>query len=597
MLKKLIPLLVLLCGTTFGQVINGGVVFNGGVVIQGIQGPPPPPPQISSTPCGNGVQNQAYTCQVTATSGTPPYTFSTTGTLPTGLNPIDPASGLINGTPTVVQTTNFTVIATDTKALTGSQAETVQILAGGCGPPLFPCSTRNTTAVQYPAAPFSSSTTPGTIKYDTSLNPSGTNPIIQISDITTCGGSGISTVGISGGDERGTINSNDTLIVVNCGGGVLKAVGFNLSTLAVTGVSSPILNSAGGTTFAQTPANALTMYSLSQSNPKIFKTVFTSTNPPVFTQTTLITPSTACGPLIPASGVTGGSLTIDATDTYLYGVMLTATQNSPGYIFRYNIATGKCTALSTVIATNNVQFEDGTTHTAAPASGGTLCLPIGVHNGHIYLSGNYGRFSTGTIGACTNQPIFWQLNTTNVWGCGSSGTGHDDDGFNVFVQSNNPHLMFGDLTAGNASFCAQIASQSYGTYPYQSIAGDLETHFNSGGGSSGDTYPIITQTGYFTWDGTPWSCALGTCAGVNEVLAYFRSGANFYARFTHTWTSGNTLCPKCDFRTSNGIGSVSPDSKLWEFSSDMLLGNGTTCTTVGTSGNVPCQFVYVVRLD
>lgn len=65
---------------------------------------------ITNAP-GPATQNSAYSFQFTAAGGTPPYTFSLTGSLPDGLTMT--SGGLISGTPTTQQTSSFSVTVTD----------------------------------------------------------------------------------------------------------------------------------------------------------------------------------------------------------------------------------------------------------------------------------------------------------------------------------------------------------------------------------------------------------------------------------------------------------------------------------------------------
>ncbi|MDF0644120.1 MAG: putative Ig domain-containing protein [Nitrospira sp.] len=75
----------------------------------------PAPPNITTTVLPNGTVGSAYNQTVQASGGTGALTWSiSAGSLPTGLNPINPTTGLISGTPSFAGSSNFTVRATDT---------------------------------------------------------------------------------------------------------------------------------------------------------------------------------------------------------------------------------------------------------------------------------------------------------------------------------------------------------------------------------------------------------------------------------------------------------------------------------------------------
>ncbi|MBP1871432.1 hypothetical protein J2Z19_001144 [Ensifer adhaerens] len=63
---------------------------------------------------------------VAASAGTAPYIYAVNGTLPDGLT-LDPASGLISGTPTTAGDYNFTITATDANNATGTAAYSIAI--------------------------------------------------------------------------------------------------------------------------------------------------------------------------------------------------------------------------------------------------------------------------------------------------------------------------------------------------------------------------------------------------------------------------------------------------------------------------------------
>jgi hypothetical protein len=84
---------------------------------------------LSPTALPNGTVGTSYSAQISASGGTSPYTFSKTGTLPTGLTLS--SAGLLSGTPTAAGTYTFTVTATDNASNTGSRSYNPTISSGG----------------------------------------------------------------------------------------------------------------------------------------------------------------------------------------------------------------------------------------------------------------------------------------------------------------------------------------------------------------------------------------------------------------------------------------------------------------------------------
>lgn len=80
-----------------------------------------------------GYLSTAYSESVWAQNGTTPYTFAvTSGALPTGCT-LNSSTGVISGTPTLVQTASFTITVTDAHGYTGSQSFSITIAAPSGG--------------------------------------------------------------------------------------------------------------------------------------------------------------------------------------------------------------------------------------------------------------------------------------------------------------------------------------------------------------------------------------------------------------------------------------------------------------------------------
>jgi hypothetical protein len=89
---------------------------------------PAPTITLSPTSLPGATADVAYSQQLSASGGTSPYTFAvTSGALPPGITLS--SAGLLSGTPTVVDSSPFTVTATDHNSFTGSQAYTLVVSA------------------------------------------------------------------------------------------------------------------------------------------------------------------------------------------------------------------------------------------------------------------------------------------------------------------------------------------------------------------------------------------------------------------------------------------------------------------------------------
>jgi len=110
----------------FDSVDNYGNDFLGWLIDDiSISGPESVTLRITTQGLPPGTVDQAYSTSLSASGGTPPYTWSCTGLAP-GLA-LDPASGTISGDPTTAGTYDVTVTVTDAVAATTSRQYQLQI--------------------------------------------------------------------------------------------------------------------------------------------------------------------------------------------------------------------------------------------------------------------------------------------------------------------------------------------------------------------------------------------------------------------------------------------------------------------------------------
>jgi hypothetical protein len=129
---------------TTGAALNGRALARTGAVTLdtntiGNPGPPttggPPSTLTVACPLSAAQAGVAYSSVLIATGGTPPYTFSITGSLPSGLI-LTPSTGAISGTPSVLGATPFVAAAID--SISGSATKSCSITTTVAPPPATP---------------------------------------------------------------------------------------------------------------------------------------------------------------------------------------------------------------------------------------------------------------------------------------------------------------------------------------------------------------------------------------------------------------------------------------------------------------------------
>ncbi|EIL87785.1 outer membrane autotransporter barrel domain-containing protein [Rhodanobacter fulvus Jip2] len=203
----------------------------------------------------------AYIQTVSASGGTAPYTFSTTGSVPPGLG--ISSSGTLSGMPTIAGDFIFTVVATDAQSFTGSRAYAVHVAAIVPGAPTIGTATAgDTSAIVSFTPPASDGGTPIT-GYAVTSGPGG---------ITASGaGSPITVTGLTNGTTY-----TFTVTATNSAGTGAASVASN--SVTPKGAQTITFNNPGTQNFGTTPT--LTAIASSGLTP-----TFTSPTPSVCTIT------------------------------------------------------------------------------------------------------------------------------------------------------------------------------------------------------------------------------------------------------------------------------------------------------------------------
>ncbi|MBL8113854.1 MAG: IPTL-CTERM sorting domain-containing protein [Acidobacteria bacterium] len=211
-------------------------------------------PVISLSPATlpNGTLGQLYSQAITATGGTPPYTYGLlTGSLPPGLS-LAPATGLISGTPTQAGSFTFTVRATDSVGCFGDRPYTIIINPAICpiislSPQVLPATVAGvlysqTITASGGTAPYTFSITAGALPPGLTLVSSGPTTALLSGIPTASGGFNFT---LTATDAAGCFGSIIYLSLIAC-----PVISISPATLPapVTGLPySQTLTAAGGT--------------------------------------------------------------------------------------------------------------------------------------------------------------------------------------------------------------------------------------------------------------------------------------------------------------------------------------------------------------
>jgi len=563
-------------------------------------------------------QNTAYSQTLTASGGTPAYTYMVaSGSLPTGVTLS--SGGVLSGTPTVYGTYSFTVTATDSSTGTGpysgSQAYTLSIAAAT--PTITTASVANgTVGVSYSQtisasngnAPYTFSISAGSLPAGLNLSSSGV-----ISGTPTAGGSYTFTVKVT---DAVSNTATKTYSGVTIAAPTITVSPSSLPAATQNSAYSQTITASGGTasyTYTVSSGSLPTGISLNSSTgalsgtPTVYGNYnFTitatdsSTGTGPYTGSQAYTLSIAAAtPTITTASVANGTVGVSYSQT------ISASSGNAPYTFSISagslpaglnlsssgVISGTPTAGGSYTFTVKVTDAAGNTatqtYTGVTVSAPTLTLTPGVLSaatvGASYSQGfsasggtaSYTYAESGTL----PTGVSWNAGTATLSGTpkqsgsfpitiqvtdSSGGTGPYTHSFSYTLQSNAPTLSItpANSTSFNASYDAaysQTFTGSGGSSPYtfQVTAGSLPTGLalSNGGVLSGTP----TQAGTFSFAVTMTDNSTGTGAPFTTTATYSLAVASPTIVLTPGTLGGGTVAAA--YSTSlSASGGVAPYS-------------------------------------
>ncbi|WP_205910685.1 Ig domain-containing protein [Rhizobium sp. P44RR-XXIV] len=468
--------------------------------------------------------NASYSETITASGGTAPYTYASTGALPTGLTLS--STGFLSGTPTVPGTFNFTVTATDSSTgsgpFTGTRAYTLVLVAH---PPI-------------------ANAVSATVAQNSSANPITLN-------IT--GGTPLS-VAIATAAAHGTATASGTSITYTPTAGYAGADSFTYTATNLDGTSAPATASITVSVPtlsldpATLPAGAIgAAYSETT-------TASGGTSPYTYTVTSGALPA---GLTLSSAGVISGTPTGGGT----YNFTLTATDSSTGTgapfavakAYSITIAAPTITVAPTTLAAATVATAYSQTITA---SGGTSTYTYAITSGA--LPTGLTLSSSGDLSGTATEAGTFNFTVTATDSSTGSGPYTGSRAYSLNVNAPALSLDPATLPAGaiGAAY-SETTTASGGTSPYSYAitAGSLPAGLTlssagviSGTPTGGGTYNFtLTATDSSTGTGAPFAVAkaysITIAAPTITVAPTTLTAATLNASYSETITASGGTAP------------------------------------------------------
>lgn len=503
--------------------------------------------QASGAGLPSGLTQVSYTANLSASGGTPPYSWSlTSGQLPSGLNLS--STGAITGIPITVGQSNFTAQVTDSSAPSPQVASGNFQITISAPTTTGPYSSRTDLLpipVPVPLPSMGGSSGAGTCLTEAGYN----NLVCRATDINTLGATDANLQDFfsccGGWGDHNAWNTTSTMFFASTAAGSVVVMSFDPTTHAITPLfGKPVPNGEWSHT------NADLAYSfVPGGDPIIGSMTFSSqTTPP---QPVTIADLATVPNCVPAlAGVTQWKeLSISRDEqTFVVGAS-SGVQDTAIYAIVYNRTKG-CRWYNT--QTGQIGGNWGPIGQATTSDRYTL------HS--VRISGDGQTVFLGSAASSNAGREFWTIDTLQVVAPGGTvNNGHFAIGFSGMLNN-------AGLTASNEWCKLGIAYRTFAdllnpVYVIPSAAEcgntrlDGEDHASWNNDDTSDDQPFFTSTAV---------TAPITSAWQNEVLGFSRTSPGTVWRFLSTYNTDTSSFFTC----SQGIGTVSQDGKWFIFTSD-----------------------------
>ena len=503
----------------------------------------------SLSPVTEGV---LYSATLQGTGGVTPYEWSiASGALPVGLY-LDPSSGRLSGTPTVVGESSFVAQLTDKGGRSAQQSLTLVVWSdsnAGCGPPTYNCS-RTDLGILIPAAPPKLGSDPsyygghagaGMVATD----PAYGNRILRVTDGNTDTSTPGMTFGTSWSAEANLISSDESLFFVTNEGNAPCLFQFDPNAFQAAFHGCHHHSGAGNLQFGYTSADASAFYNY--NGPYLYRFAIDRGTWGISQDATFNQGQGYFDPDGPqclnGELAAGGQWYVQDTalssDDSTFIAEIGPEQDADPYVVVWNASKG-CRWMNVVTWEVSAGWNTGLANPVKISwvSGTPPKFPGGMHNVELDRSGEYAILAIN--GTSLASKVLWDIDSNVVNDTCTQCWSHWACDFGVCFWSFGPSdrgFQMRDLAISPSTDMSSMMGNRDTPIVSSTVGWAIDEHVAHQNAVNGQTIPYLVEvsqdSGAFAV-GHVWE---------NELIGVNWDGSRRTVRFNKTWSSGFAGCP------------------------------------------------------